>query len=479
VRVALHVVKQRRERLSSLIREGGFLPIAEICRHLDVSEATARRDLVAVAADGQITRTRGGGLPNNGARSSSHSAHAPIGAGVDGIRGGLPDGAGALELATGHSSRLSATPVRATLQNIADKTGFAKTTISLSLRNHPKIPEATRRIVQAAAKELDYRPDPALSRIAEHRWRSRSASSGSTIAFITTDNQCMTEIPDAPAMEGAQARARELGYGFEHFRLESRGDPARLGSVLFHRGIRGVIVGQLLRHDFCDRFPWNLFSTVGCDTGPYRPPTHIVAPDTARALVHAWRRALKNGFKHIGMALFQKPHASGEFDRTCAALYCQSLLPPEVRRVPVLHVQPDDKAGFLMWVKQQRPELILGLSDMFYWWLREGGYQVPKDIGFVSLMVHPPAGTQPKIAGMDYNMGLVGQAAVEQLDILIRTNQIGIPTRPFALMIESSWVAGETLGNAMDRSGGRPTQDGRIPRAKGPIRTPASAASQA
>lgn len=62
MRVSLHIVEARRERLRSLIRHDGFLPLAEICRRLDISEATARRDLAAIEAAGQITRTYGGAL---------------------------------------------------------------------------------------------------------------------------------------------------------------------------------------------------------------------------------------------------------------------------------------------------------------------------------------------------------------------------------------------------------------------------------
>ncbi len=62
MRVPLHIVEKRRERLRQLIRTDGFLPLAEICRRLEVSEATARRDLATIAAKGHITRTRGGAL---------------------------------------------------------------------------------------------------------------------------------------------------------------------------------------------------------------------------------------------------------------------------------------------------------------------------------------------------------------------------------------------------------------------------------
>lgn len=62
MRVPLHVVIDRQKRLRELIRQDGFLPLAEICRRLEVSAATARRDLASIAARGEISRTRGGAL---------------------------------------------------------------------------------------------------------------------------------------------------------------------------------------------------------------------------------------------------------------------------------------------------------------------------------------------------------------------------------------------------------------------------------
>ena len=62
MKVPLHVVQARRERLAHLLQEHRYLPIKELCRRLGVSEATARRDLAALAQEKKITRTYGGAL---------------------------------------------------------------------------------------------------------------------------------------------------------------------------------------------------------------------------------------------------------------------------------------------------------------------------------------------------------------------------------------------------------------------------------
>lgn len=62
MKVPLHVVKARRERLAALIAQNGYLPVKELCRQLEVSEATARRDLSALEGEGRIKRTYGGAI---------------------------------------------------------------------------------------------------------------------------------------------------------------------------------------------------------------------------------------------------------------------------------------------------------------------------------------------------------------------------------------------------------------------------------
>jgi len=62
MRVPLHVVEARREKLAALIEKHRYLPVGELCRRLGVSEATARRDLNALAGRNKLKRTHGGAL---------------------------------------------------------------------------------------------------------------------------------------------------------------------------------------------------------------------------------------------------------------------------------------------------------------------------------------------------------------------------------------------------------------------------------
>ena len=62
MKVALHLVEARRDRLAGLLKQHRYLPLHQVCRRLNISEATARRDLTALVKDRRVTRTYGGAL---------------------------------------------------------------------------------------------------------------------------------------------------------------------------------------------------------------------------------------------------------------------------------------------------------------------------------------------------------------------------------------------------------------------------------
>lgn len=71
VKVPQHIVNARRQQLAAWMQQHGHASLQEICAQFGVSEATARRDLSALAADKQLVRTYGGALVEHNHRFAS------------------------------------------------------------------------------------------------------------------------------------------------------------------------------------------------------------------------------------------------------------------------------------------------------------------------------------------------------------------------------------------------------------------------
>ena len=62
MKVSLHIVEERRRRVAAYLEQHSYAPLREVCARFEMSEATARRDLVVLAERKQIVRTHGGAL---------------------------------------------------------------------------------------------------------------------------------------------------------------------------------------------------------------------------------------------------------------------------------------------------------------------------------------------------------------------------------------------------------------------------------
>src|SRR5687767_9601242 len=71
------------------------------------------------------------------------------------------------------------------MQTVADRMGVSRATVSLALRNDPRLPKATRERVQAIARELGYRPDPLVSSHMVRVQARKAVKQIRTLAFLT------------------------------------------------------------------------------------------------------------------------------------------------------------------------------------------------------------------------------------------------------------------------------------------------------
>src|SRR4051812_45510213 len=80
---------------------------------------------------------------------------------------------------------MSAPPTRVTLRDIARAAGVHFSTVSLALRDHPRIPAETRERLRQLARELGYVADPLLASLSSYRSARRRVPFRSSLAWIT------------------------------------------------------------------------------------------------------------------------------------------------------------------------------------------------------------------------------------------------------------------------------------------------------
>ena len=128
-----------------------------------------------------------------------------------------------------------------TLREIAATVGVTPTTVSLALRDSPRISEATRQRVKQVADDLGYRPNAELSRVMMQLRTRRRSDVRPVIALVMPGDR------NSNAGNGLcgsfQGMAEAAGYGTDVIRLEERGmNFPRMADILRNRGIRGALL---------------------------------------------------------------------------------------------------------------------------------------------------------------------------------------------------------------------------------------------
>jgi len=328
---------------------------------------------------------------------------------------------------------------RITLGELAEAAHLSRATVSMALRDLPEIAAATRARVQELAARMGYRPDPALSALASMRWQGRTpAPTGRKLALVTS----MEPGRKWGVVDGVVKAAARRGYGLETFDRHQFASGQALSRVLYHRGIRGVFVGLVVDGAPPLDLEWDLFSVVALSWPEHPCPFHSVATDMFAAVELSFRETRRHGYRRIGIAPFQSvPAVSYDPLRIAAARYVQSEVRPKSERIPPLTSRSNDRKAFLKWVARYRPDAVIALSPGKIWMLREGGYRVPEDIGYASIL-HAVAG---ECAGCGEVRTEECEAAIDLIDAQLRHGRRGVPDVAQMLLVEPRWVDGPTL----------------------------------
>lgn len=332
-----------------------------------------------------------------------------------------------------------------TIRDVAREAGVSKSTAARALSGDPRTKSSTAENVRRAAERLGYCPDPALSTIAAMRWRGRRNNRGIVLAFITCqDSPFLTSGPKASRVFlGAKAQAEALGYSLEHFDLRSYPDGESLGRILHNRGITGIILGQIMKSDPPLNLPWERFCCVAAGTGLLKHPFDTVDSDVFTGTLRVLEEVCRLGRRRIGICLMHGGTSERDIRRLGAALSFQQMSVRREDRVPVLDHDGLEEKIFLQWFQKHRPDTVISLNNITYWWLMKNKIAVPGDTAYACLELME---AEPGIAHLSYPARRIGEMAASLLDMQLRENIRGIPVERHVLRITPTWVPAESIG---------------------------------
>jgi LacI family transcriptional regulator len=340
---------------------------------------------------------------------------------------------------------------RITLQDIAQALGVSVNTVSLALRNSPRISAARREQIQQAARTMGYEPDPMLTALAHYRHTRIARPVQAALAWLnfwSEPKKLREHSLYNVVWKGAVAAGRVLGYSVEEFICRGKEPltPQRLKTILVARGIRGILLPpqwpQVSQEEF--EFDWSGFAAVRIGRSVLFPAVDVVTHSQAHDMLVAFRKIQEKGYSRIGFVTGPAATRSALFD---AGFFKAQTLLPKKDRLPVLELewslQPTPKwiEQIDAWMRKHRPDAILSTDPKIKAIVEAAGYRVPKDVAIAATSVS----VSDADAGNYENPEEVGRTAVNTLVGLLQRNELGIPEYTHDILVRSKWQDGTTL----------------------------------
>jgi len=336
-----------------------------------------------------------------------------------------------------------------TMAQIAERLGVDQSTVSLSLRNSPRISASTRERVQKAAAEMGYRANPFVAALMRTRKKRSVQQDGTVVAWVSAwlEPETWMQVPTFKTyFEGAEERLREHGFRLEHFWLNRHSlSPTRLSSILWSRGISGIIVAPVPNENCDVSLEWERFSSVTIGRSVHSPQLDRVDSAHFDAISTAILRCHELGYKRIGLALEKKQMI--RFEYRWLASYLVNCPTSDYVEPFSENIRSDQGfKAFRSWFKRNTPEVIITLSRLDGENLREAfekmKLKVPADAGIVILSCHS---LDDPYSGIYQFPKLMGAQAAEILIRKMLFNEKGLPKNPLTLSINGTWNVGTTV----------------------------------
>jgi LacI family transcriptional regulator len=329
------------------------------------------------------------------------------------------------------------------LKDIAERTGFSVNTVSLALRESPRIAAATRRQIRDAAEALNYLPN--------HVAKSLVSRQSMTIGLVLTDitNPTLTRVAQAVEFELA---ARDYGTLLAASNFDAA-EETRALETFRSRQVDGILIyprnhGHLdpIRRLRAGNLPVVLL--VNDPAGGI----DAVCLDERRGTWKATRHLIDLGHRRIG--LIDSSHAFRNTEKRKG--YLQAMEEAGLPAEPSLMLDPEGASvahgfwgfGLVMAVAPPPTAVVCGTDALALGglrWCQRHGVRVPQDLavcGFDNIVFGEYAATP--LSTVDYPVERIARLAVQRLLVLIGAED-GLPP-PRLTMLDPDLVLRDSSG---------------------------------
>jgi DNA-binding LacI/PurR family transcriptional regulator len=320
-----------------------------------------------------------------------------------------------------------------TIRKLAKMLGVSDATVSLALRNHPRISPSTREKVQKMAAEVGYRGNVLVNALLTQVRRGRVETSSEVIALLLEGD----EMYDTPSVvEGtkiAQQRASRLGMNLQIFFLGKLGEKSvQVDRIMFNRGIRGVIVGPMPLNLKPLVFDWSHYAWAAVGYSFQQQVMNRVANAHFSGLVTCYERLRKAGCKRIGCVLSRDEDKRARYfwhaaSKSAPYIHGGATIPP------LMFDESFKRREFEDWFRRNRLDAVIGnYPDHAAKWITA----LRLDACYATLDLH----NNVSWSGIRQSWGGIFSAAVDQLAGELTRNEFGLPSSPKVTLIEGVWI---------------------------------------
>lgn len=336
--------------------------------------------------------------------------------------------------------------VQVTLKDVASAVGVSTMTVSLALRNHPRITAPRRALIHDVAERMGYRPNAMASALVYQRKNSSVHPISAELAWINhwEDSRRLRSYKEFELYwRGAMRAAEKFGFRLEEFLVDRKLTLSRLEKILQSRNIQGILIpphgSEAVTSLDIRSFDWSRYSVVRFGYSVPDVPAHVVASNQIQGTMLAFSKITDRGYQRIGYVC----HRCSSTHSKAGFLMAQTKLLSN-RRLPLLEMDAhaaDCLEKLSDWLEVNKPDAILTEMAELPAMLCSLGHRVPDEIGVAATSVLDGNAD----AGIYQNSEEVGRVAIETLIGLVYQNQTGIPKLCRETLVDCVWRDGGTL----------------------------------